>query len=430
MSQLASIESIDREGRGVTHVDGKVIFIPGALPGELVRFSISRDKKSFAIGALEAVIKESSARVRPRCPSFGVCGGCSLQHFEGRSQVAAKQRVLEDAFAHIGNVRPQTLLAPIYGLQWGYRHRARLTVRLVAKKGGVLVGFHERGSSYVVDMRSCEVLPPSISDLLVPMRALVGSLSTPDRLPQIEVSVGEQVIVLVLRVLEALNEADEQRLRDFADERGVQIWLQPKGPETAHLFHPVGAAPLAYELPEFGVRIGFLPTDFTQVNHLMNGVLVRRAIGLLDPRPGERIADLFCGLGNFTLPIARRGARVLGFEGHAGLVSRARANAQTNGLPAEFAVANLFEADKIPDLAQFDKLLIDPPRDGAMEVVKQLPEAGGPRRIVYVSCDPATLARDAGVLVHTRGYRLVSAGIANMFPHTAHVESIALFERD
>jgi 23S rRNA (uracil1939-C5)-methyltransferase len=425
----AVVESLDREGRGVAHLDGKAIFITGAITGERVRFTITRDRGTWATAALMSVVRESAARVNPACPAFGVCGGCSIQHVEFRTQVAAKQRILEDAFAHIGQVRPESMLTPIYGPAWGYRHRARLSVRNVPKKGGVLVGFHERGSSYVADMRECHVLPPAISALLVPLRELVGQFSRPDRMPQIEVSIGGDVTVLVFRVLEPFTAEDEAALRAFADAHGVQIWLQTKGPETAVRFHPVDAPALAYHLPEFDVTVGFLPTDFTQVNHEINTVLVRRAIGLLDPRPGESIADLFCGLGNFTLPIARRGARVHGVEGHAGLVARARANAEANGLSPTYAVANLFEPEKVPSLAGFDKLLIDPPREGALEVVKSLPESGGPWRIVYVSCDPATLARDANILVNLKGYRLLAAGVANMFPHTAHVESIALFER-
>jgi 23S rRNA (uracil1939-C5)-methyltransferase len=426
----ATIESLDHEGRGVAHLEGKAIFIRGALPLEQVVFSIVRDRKSYALGQTEAVLRASSARTEPACVHFGVCGGCSLQHIEMHTQVAAKQRHLEDAFWHIAGVRPQTLLAPIYGPAWGYRHRARLSVRLVPKKGGVLVGFHERGSSYVADMRSCEVLPRAVSDLLIPLRELVGSLSIVQRLPQIEVAVGSQLTVLVLRVLEPPSAADEALLRAFAERHAVQIWLQPRGPETAQPFHPLDAPALDYRLPDFGLSIGFLPTDFTQVNHAINQVLVRRALRLLAPAPGERIGDFFCGLGNFTLPIAASGADVTGYEGHAGLVKRAEANAARAGLRARFEVANLFEPDRVPDLAGFDKLLIDPPRDGAVELVKRIPAEGGPRRIVYVSCDPATLARDAAVLVHTRGFALRAAGIANMFPHTTHVESIALFEKD
>ncbi len=427
------IESLDHEGKGIARHGGKVMFIEGALPGEQVEAAIYRRKAAFEQGYATEIFNESAARTIPGCRFFGLCGGCSLQHMNLRTQVAAKQRVLEDNLRHIGKVRPEQILPAIHGPDWGYRHRARLTVRNVVKKGGVLVGFHEKRSSYVADMTSCEVLPRRISTLLSPLRKLVGSLSLRARLPQIEVAVAEAVDVLVLRVLEPLTADDEQRIRDFADTHGVAIWLQPAGPETAQPFHPPGAAMLHYTLPEFDVRIHFRPTDFTQVNHAINRVLVRRALNLLDPRPGERIADLFCGLGNFTLPIARSGAQVTGIEGSAGLIERAQENARLNGLSANtrFITMNLFAIDAAhwAALGPFDKLLIDPPRDGAMELVK-LVGAAGPRRIVYVSCNPATLARDAEVLVAVQGYRLRAAGIINMFPHTAHVESMALFERD
>jgi 23S rRNA (uracil1939-C5)-methyltransferase len=425
----ALIESLDREGRGVAHVEGKAIFIEGALPGELVDYSSYRKKPSYEQAQTVRVLRSSAARVEPRCRYFGICGGCAMQHIHESTQVASKQRVLEDAFEHIGKVRPDRMLPPVHGEPWGYRHRARLSVRMVAKKGGVLVGFHERRSSYVADMQSCEILPAKLGRLIAPLRALMDGLSIRERLPQIEIAVGAEVTVLVLRILEPPSTEDERKLRDFAGLHAVQFWYQTAGPETAAPFYPLDAPPLYYALPEFGVNIHFLPTDFTQVNHAINTILVRRALRLLDPQPGERILDLFCGLGNFTLPIAATGATVTGFEGHPGLVERARANARINGLEAEFETANLFEEASCARLPPADKLLIDPPREGAMEVVKALPDTGM-RRIVYVSCDPATLARDAGVLVHTKGYRLAAAGVVNMFPHTAHLESMALFERE
>jgi 23S rRNA (uracil1939-C5)-methyltransferase len=308
-------------------------------------------------------------------------------------------------------------------------------VRLVPKKGGVLVGFHERKSSFVADMASCEVLPRRISDLIRPLRSLVAGLSMPTRLPQIELAVGDEVTVLVLRILDPLDASDEDALRGFAMQNRIQFWLQRAGPDSAAPFSPTDSAPLYYSLPEFGVQLHFRPTDFTQVNHAVNRILVRHAMNLLDPRPGERVADLFCGLGNFSLPIASRGAQVVGVEGNAELVRRAEDYARRNGLAgrARFRVADLFKAPgcagfSAGDDGGFDKLLIDPPRDGAVEVVKALGE-DGPRRIVYVSCDPATLARDAAVLAQVKGYRLAAAGVINMFPHTSHVESIALFER-
>ena len=429
------IESLDREGRGIARVEGKAIFIDGALPGETVSYTSYRKKPNYELASVTAIHHTSAARESPRCRHFGVCGGCSMQHLDLHSQVAAKQRVLEDSLWHIGKVTAETLLRPVYGLSWGYRHRARLSVRLVPKKGGVLVGFHERKSSFVADMASCEVLPRRISDLIPPLRILVESLSMPTRLPQIELAVGEEVTVLVLRILDPLQPSDEAALRGFAAQHGIQFWLQRAGPDSAAPFFPDDAPPLYYSLPEFGVEIRFRPTDFTQVNHVVNRILVRSVINLLDPRPGEHIADLFCGLGNFSLPIASRGAQVLGVEGNSELVRRAEDNARNNGLAARarFEVANLFEEPNCApfganDGRGFDKLVIDPPRDGAVEVIKAL-GTRGPRRIVYVSCDPATLARDAQVLVHVKGYRVAAAGVINMFPHTSHVESIALFEK-
>lgn len=429
---IAEIESLDQEGRGVAHVAGKVIFIEGALPGEQATYTAFRRKPKFENACADAILKASNQRVTPGCPHFGICGGCSMQHLDPLGQVAAKQRVLEDAFWHLARLKPETVLPPIIGPTWGYRRRARLTVRLVAKKGGVLVGFHEKRSSFVAVMDSCAVLPAPISALLPQLRELVGALSIADRLPQIEVAAGDTPTALVLRILDPLTPADEDRLRAFADRHGVHLWLQTGGPDTAMPFHPADAEWPAYHLPDFGVTLRFRPTDFTQVNHDMNRVLVRRAMGLLAPQPGEKIADMFCGLGNFTLPLARLGAQVVGVEGSAPLIARAHENARLNGLDGriEYHVANLFEVtpEQLAGWGRFDKMLIDPPREGALELAKSLGE-DAPARIVYVSCNPATLARDAGLLVHEKGYRLAAAGIANMFPHTSHVESIALFER-
>lgn len=426
------VESLDQEGRGVAHLDGKVLFIAGALPGETVEFTSYRRKPNFEIADATRILTGSSSRVSPRCNHFGVCGGCSMQHLEPRAQVAAKQRVLEDNLARIGKVRPEAMLAPIHGPTWGYRYRARMSARYVVKKSAMLVGFHERRSSFIADMDSCEILPARISALLPRLRELIAGLSIRDRLPQIELAIGDAVDVLVLRVLEPPGADDQMRLREFADRHGVQLFLQSKGPETALPFHPLEAPPLQYRIPEFDLSFPFLPTDFTQVNHEINRVLVRRALALLDPQPGEKVGDFFCGLGNFSLAIARRGAQVTGIEGNPGLVRRAQANAASNGLAARcvFMDRNLFEitAQDWQALGPFDRVLIDPPRDGAIELVKALGTLP-PARIVYVSCNPATLARDAEVLVHAHGYRLSAAGVINMFPHTSHVESIALFER-
>jgi 23S rRNA (uracil1939-C5)-methyltransferase len=426
------IESLDHEGRGITRLDGKTIFVEGALPLEEVEYSSYRKKPSYELAQVTRILKASGDRVTPACPHFGVCGGCSMQHADHPAQVAAKQRVLEDSLWHIGRTRPEQLYPPIYGQPWRYRHRARLSARLVPKKGGMLVGFHERRSSYVADMRECRNLPAHVSDLLIPLRDLIGAFSTPDRMPQVEVAVGSGETVLVFRILETLTATDEDLLRAFGDRHRVQIWLQPKGPDTVYRFHPVDAPALSYKLSEFGLELFFSPTEFTQVNHAINQVLVRRAMELLAPQAGERIADMFCGLGNFTLPIARLGADVVGIEGSQALVNRAAENAAANGLAerTSFGVANLFEAtpESLAALGRFDKMLIDPPREGAIELVKAI-GPDGPRRIVYVSCNPATLARDTAVLTTQQGYRFRGAGVVNMFPNTSHVESIALFER-
>ena len=344
---IAAIESLSHEGCGVAHVDGKVVFIDGALPGEQVSYTSFRSKSKYENALADAILKASSQRVTPRCPHFGTCGGCSMQHLELGAQAAAKQRVLEDAFWHIARLRPESILPPIIGPGWGYRRRARLTVRKVARKGGVLVGFHEKRSSYVADMDACAVLPAPISALLPGLKKLVTGLSIADRLPQIEIAAGDMPAVLVFRILQPLTASDEKALRDFADAHGVAIWLQPGGPDSAAPFHPAGAPQPFYRLPEFDVTLRFRPTDFTQVNHDVNRVLVRRALGLLDLHPGESIADMFCGLGNFTLPLARMGARVVGVEGSSALVARARDNAKLNQLAdrIDYHVANLFDSD-------------------------------------------------------------------------------------
>ena len=473
------IESLDIEAQGVAHrPDGKVVFVEGALPGELVSVNVHRRKNNWEAATLTELHSASSQRVRPRCPHFGLhagaCGGCKMQHLEPAAQVAIKQRVLEDNLWHLGKVRAERVLPPIHGPSWGYRWRARLSVRYVAKKGEVLIGFHERKSRYVADMRECPVLPPEVSALLLPLRALIFGMDARETCPQIELACGDGVTALVLRHLEPLSEADARRLRDFAAQHaGVQWWLQPKGPDTVHLLDE-GGPQLAYALPEFGITMPFRPTDFTQVNPHINRVLVARALRLLDVQPHERVIDWFCGLGNFTLPLASRAREVLGVEGSEALVARARQNFKQNGQQAQagrpqaatsFVARNLFEMSAAQLVADgtADRWLVDPPREGAFALAMALaaihqarhgsvPAVGEgegegegnapaseplppgaeqwqpPRRIVYVSCNPATLARDAGLLVHQAGYRCTAAGVVNMFPHTAHVESMAVFE--
>ena len=453
----ATIESLDQEGRGVAHVDGKTIFIDGALPNEKVTFQSHHIKASYEIANVVEVLKQSNQRVTPKCPHFGLCGGCKLQHLDFAAQVAAKQRLLENDLKHIGKVRPDNILPPLYGPTWGYRHKARLSVKYVDKKQRVLVGFNEKATRYVADMNSCEVLVPAVSALIAPLQTMIFNLSIRDKIPQIELAVGEgSVIVLIFRIMQALHANDETVLKRFADAHQVQIWTQTKGPDTIKPFFPLGGAQLQYSLPEFDLIYPFKPNEFTQVNPQINQVMIRRAMQLLAPQKGEKIADFFCGIGNFTLPISSSGASVLGLEGLANLVDRANESAALNKISkVTFGVADLFKmtAESLVELGEFDKWLIDPPRDGAFELVKSLPnfteninnitEAGvqannhaayrgakNPRVIVYVSCNPATLARDAGVLVNEKGYVLRAAGVINMFPHTAHVESIALFEFD
>jgi len=445
-NEWLDVDSLDLDAQGVARKsDGKVVFIEGALPGEQVQCSSGRKKNNWEQGTMTAMRRESAQRVRPACPHFGLhagaCGGCKMQHLHPAAQVAVKQRVLEDNLWHLAKVRAEQMLRPIEGAAWGYRHRARLSVRHVAKKGTVLIGFHERKSRYVADMHSCAVLPPRVSQLLMPLRELIGAMDQRDRLPQIELAAGDEVIALVLRHLEPLTAADAGRLRDFGQRHAVQWWLQPKGPDTVHLLDDTADSPaLAYALPEYTIHVPFKPTDFTQVNASINRVLVDRAVRLLVPLADERVIDWFCGLGNFSLPLATRALHVLGIEGSDSLVKRAAANAASNGLAGKtsFQVRNLFEfsADDLVAQGPAHKWLVDPPREGAFALAKALadlhalPRAGWrpPQRIVYVSCNPATLARDAGLLVHQAGYRCALAGVVNMFPHTAHVESMAVFE--
>lgn len=428
----AVIKSLDARGRGVGSVADKPVLVDGALVGEVVEVSVSHVFPDRTVVQLDRVMSPSAQRVRPRCGHFGTCGGCSMQHLDPLAQVAVKQRMLEEVIAAGCAVAPELIYPAIVGAPWSYRQRARLSVRFVADTGGVRVGFHERCSSAIAEIRSCAVLPPHVSALLDDLRALIARLSIAGCLPQVELACDGSASALIFRHLSALTCEDEVQLAAFADDKGVQVWLQPAGPDSAHLFYPCDAPELAYALPEFGVTLRFRPTDFTQVNMASNRVLVRRAMQLLDPRAGERVADLFCGLGNFSLPIARSGAFVIGVEGNESLVLRAGENARSNGLDGQcaFYAADLFESteDSFAALGTIDKLLIDPPREGAMAVVKAIDRRHAPQRVVYVSCNPATLARDASVLIHQKGYVLKGAGIVNMFPHTTHVESIALFE--
>lgn len=427
----AAVTDLDHDGRGVGRVEDKVVFIDGALPGERVRFQYTRTGRQYDQGRVLEVLEPAAERAEPACPYFGLCGGCALQHLAPDAQVAVKERVLAENLRREGGTEPEQWLDPITGPDWGYRAKARLGIRAVHNKG-VLVGFREKAGRYITDMDQCPVLEPRLERLLLPLRELVAGLSRPDRVPQAEVAASEGDVAVVIRHLTELTDDDWRWLRDFQATHGVVVEAQPKGPETAHPVDPERPADLHYCLPADGITLYFRSTDFVQVNADVNRQLVGRALDLLDPQPGERVVDLFCGLGNFSLPIAARGADVLGLEGESALVERAQANAAANGLAerAGFDVADLAveEAEPLPGLAGADKVLLDPPRSGAMVAVKRLGEHP-PGRVVYVSCNPATLARDAGYLTSVLGYRLSAAGIANMFPHTAHVESVACFDR-
>lgn len=426
---LAHIESLSHDGRGVAHINGKALFVDGALPGEEVLFTYIAQRKRFDEGQVEKIILSSPDRTEPHCKHFGLCGGCSLQHLSPGAQILAKQQVLLDSLKHIGKLEPEKVLSPLTGPTWGYRRRARLGVKFVIKKDKLLIGFREKRSSLLADLERCEVLHPSVGLLLPELRQLVMSLTGYDQIPQIEVAVGDEATALVFRNLATLSAADLEKLQAFGKAHSMQVYLQPAGPESVTLIWPETAT-LSYRLPEFNLELFFSPADFVQINADVNRAMISRVIELLQPQAHERALDLFCGLGNFTLPLARHAAQVIGVEGEAKLVQRAQDNAQRNGIHnAEFHATDLSQDLSGQPWAKqrFDKILLDPPRTGALEIIQQLP-AFGAARIVYVSCNPATLARDAQELVQ-QGYTLISTGVLDMFPHTAHVESIALFEK-
>jgi 23S rRNA (uracil1939-C5)-methyltransferase len=426
----ASIDDLSHDGRGVARVEGKTVFVADALPGERVRARLIRKHRHFDEARAEEILEASPDRVSPRCPHFGVCGGCVLQHLAPTAQIAAKQNVLAQNFARIGHVEPARWLAPLTADVWGYRRRARLSVKHVPKKGKTLVGFRERDPRFVADLAHCDVLDPSLGEKLDVLGALLNDMEGAASIPQIEFSAGDAARVLVFRHLQPLSGADQEKLAAFGREHGFAILLQPGGADSVHPLEPAGVD-LYYVLPDYGLKLAFTPLDFVQVNARINQKMIAHALALLQPGAQDRVLDLFCGLGNFSLPVARRAARVCGVEGDTGLVERARTNAVANGIAnAEFHVGDL--AGDVRGSAwaraEWDLMLLDPPRSGAEGLLQQLP-GKSVRRVVYVSCHPASLARDAGTLVRAHGFRLEAAGVMDMFPHTAHVESIALFER-
>ncbi len=424
----ALIEDLSHDGRGVARVEGKTVFVDGALPGEMATFRHVKPHRHFDEAEVIAIENPAVDRVAPRCAHFGTCGGCTMQHLDTAAQIRAKQKVLADNFERLGKVAPGEWLAPLAADAWGYRRRARLGVKWVRRKQRMLVGFRERHAPYLAELESCAVLDPKIGNLLRPLAGLVQSLSIPERIPQLEISVADNATAVVVRHLDPLAADDLPRLAAFGRKHDLRFYLQPHGPDSIAPLEE-NPEPLHFDIPQHRVRLEFEPGDFIQVNRSINNVMIDHALALLDLHGEERVLDLFCGLGNFTLPIARHAAHVTGVEGDDRLVKHARANAQRNGLAnAEFFAANLFE--RVADLAwakrKYDRVLLDPPRAGAEEICRQM-EGFAPRRIVYVSCHPGTLARDAGILVHEKGYVLEKAGVMDMFPHTAHVESIALF---
>ena len=428
-----TVENIDIEGKGIARIDGKTTFIQEALPGETVSFQYMRKKKDFDEGRLVSVIQASADRVEPKCPHYSICGGCSMQHLDGATQIHQKQALLMDLLARIGRTAPETILEPLTAPLWHYRNKARLSVRYVEKKQATLVGFREKNNPrYIADIEQCPVLNARVDAEIMHLRQVLDSMDAPQTIAQIEVAAGDDELALIFRNLEPLSPGDEEKIRDFARATQFRIFLQPAGPDSVHLFYPEdGRQYLSYALPDQDICLQFHPTDFTQVNAHLNKKMIKQALNLLDLKSDDKVMDLFCGLGNFSLPMAKYAAQVIGIEGSVAMVERAQMNAASNGLlNTSFYAANLEDESVLGTYAQYgiNKMLLDPPRTGAFEIVKNSHHLAL-ERIVYVSCNPATLARDADILVHQQGFRMVAAGVMDMFPHTAHVESIALFEK-
>ncbi|HEY4365916.1 MAG TPA: 23S rRNA (uracil(1939)-C(5))-methyltransferase RlmD [Steroidobacteraceae bacterium] len=427
----AKIDDLSHEGRGVAHHEGKTVFIDDALPGELVEWVLRKRGRTFDEGSITRIIESSPARVTPRCPHFGACGGCALQHLAPDQQIAFKQQQLTEALTRIGHVTPEQILPPLQADPWNYRRRARLSARWVAKKNRVVVGFRERSAPLVADLQHCDVLKPPVDSMLQPLSELLTGLSIRDRVPQVEIAVADHAVALLIRILQPLTAADRELLENFQRDRAVRIYLQPGGNDTVV---PLAGevVPLTYRLSQFDVELHFEPADFVQINSAINELMVARAVELLQPGSDDDVLDLFCGLGNFSLPLARHARHVVGVEGEAGLLERARRNAARNGIGnAEFFTANLMAEDVAQSAwatRKYSRILLDPPRAGAREVLPLIARSGA-KRVVYISCHPGTLARDAGILVNEHGFELKAAGAMDMFPHTTHVESIAVFDR-
>ena len=432
----AKIESLSHEGRGIAHVEGKTVFVNGALPGEDALFQYKKQRPKYDEAHALEITNPAAERVDAKCEFFGLCGGCSLQHMQHDFQIEHKQSVLMEQLTHIGKVKPKSVIPPLTGPQWGYRRKARLGVKYVEKKERVLVGFREKYSPFIADMNSCEVLHPSVASLIEPLQLLITELSLIKQIPQIEVAVGDDVVALIFRHLSELTDEDKEKLKSFAEHHQVDIYLQSGGLDSVVPLEGFTPRQLSYELPEFDLTMNFLPIDFTQVNIEINRAMVPRALELLEVNSEDRVLDLFCGIGNFTLPLARKAAIVLGIEGEHSLVERAKQNAELNNISnVEFRAIDLANEQLFDEMlsedflkGEFNKLLLDPARNGAREVIEKM-NLKLVEKIVYVSCNPATLARDAGILVNDKDFKLEQAGIMDMFPHTTHVESIAVFSR-
>ena len=431
-AEEADVVDLTHEAAGVVRIDGKTVFVADALPGERVVLRRTHRQRKLDYAITEQVLRASADRVQPRCPHFGLCGGCALQHLAPEAQLAFKQNQLLENLARLGSVQAERLLPPLRGPVWNYRRRARVGIKLVPRKGKVLVGFRERSSPYVADLQECHVLVEPVGALMTPLGQMVEQLTIASRVPQAEVAVADDAVVLVLRVLDAPTAADLECMAAFGREHSVRIYLQPGGPDTIAPLDPaIAPAPLSYRLPQHDITIQFEPTDFIQVNGVLNQAMVDRALDVLEPAATDTVLDLFCGLGNFSLPLARRTAQVVAVEGDAALVGRARGNAVRNGIAnVEFHVADLFkDVAGLPwALRRYDRVLLDPPRAGAREVLP-IVAGSGAQRVVYISCHSGSLARDAGLLVREHGFRLTAAGVMDMFPHTTHVEAMAVFDR-
>ena len=427
----ATIEALSHDGRGITHVDGKVVFIDEALPGEEVEFIYTDSRRDYAEGRVDKLLTRSDDRGEPECPHYGICGGCSFQHIKSERQIIIKQGLLVEQFKHIGKLEIPELWEPLTGPYWGYRHKARVGVKHVVKKGRVLVGFRERRQQFLADIESCKVMHASVGERLMALSDMFGKLTIKNKIPQIEVAIGDEQTVLAIRVLEPPTEEDKRHMIEFAQEHDLVIYLQPKGPDSVVPLWPEKPVLPTYRLPDLDIEFQFKPTMFTQVNPEINQKMVGRVLEVLDLNEDDIVLDLFCGLGNFTLPMARKAGLVVGVEGDKPLVEHAKANARMNHIDnVEYHAADLTKDQDDEPWAKhkFNKILLDPSRAGASEILA-LFKKWKPERIVYVSCNPSTLARDAGILVNEQGYKLIKAGVMDMFPQTAHVESIALFER-